>query len=61
MDVRSGIANIWSQPLDGGSPRQVTDFRADQIFSYDWSQDGMQLACERGVETNDVVLINDYK
>jgi serine/threonine protein kinase len=61
VDVRSGIANIWSQALDGGPPRQVTDFRADQIFSYDWSHDGKQLACERGVETNDVVLISDYK
>jgi serine/threonine protein kinase len=61
VDVRSGISNIWSQPLDGGPPRQVTDFRADQIFSYDWSHDGKQLACERGVETNDVVLISDYK
>ncbi|MCA1600778.1 MAG: DUF5050 domain-containing protein [Acidobacteria bacterium] len=60
-DVRSGISNIWSQPLDGGPPRQVTDFRADQIFSYDWSHDGKQLACERGVETNDVVLISDHR
>ncbi len=61
VDVRSGIANIWNQPLDGSSPRQMTDFRADEIFSYDWSHDGKQLACERGVETKDVVLINDYK
>ncbi|MBA3569453.1 MAG: serine/threonine-protein kinase [Pyrinomonadaceae bacterium] len=61
VDVRSGISNIWSQPLDGGPPRQVTDFRADQIFSFDWSHDGKQLVCERGVETNDVVLISDYK
>lgn len=59
VDVRAGIANIWSKPLDGSPPRQVTDFRADQIFSYDWSRDGKQLACERGVETNDVVLITD--
>ncbi len=61
VDVRSGIGNIWSQSLDGSSPRQLTDFRADEIFSYDWSHDGKQLACERGVETKDVVLINDYK
>jgi len=61
VDVRSGISNIWSQPLDGGPPRQVTDFRGDQIFSYDWAHDGKQLACERGVETNDVVLISDYR
>jgi Tol biopolymer transport system component len=61
VDIRSGIWNIWLQPLDGSAPRQLTDFRADQIFSYDWSYDGKWLACERGVETNDVVLLSDFR
>lgn len=60
IDVRDGIANIWSQPVDGRPPAQLTDFKNDLIFSYDWSRDGRQLACERGVETSDVVLISDY-
>jgi len=60
IDIRDGVANIWSQPVKGGSPTQLTDFRDDLIFSYDWSRDGRQLACERGVETSDVVLITDY-
>jgi serine/threonine protein kinase/dipeptidyl aminopeptidase/acylaminoacyl peptidase len=61
VDIRSGIWNIWLQPLDGSAPRQLTDFRADQIFSYDWSYDGKWLACEKGVETNDVVLLSDFR
>ncbi len=60
VDIHTGVSNIWRQPIDGGPAKQVTNFRADQIFSYDWSNDN-QLACERGAETNDVVLISDHK
>jgi Tol biopolymer transport system component len=61
VDTRGGVSNIWSQPLDGSPPRQVTDFRADQIFFFDWSRDGKQLAISRGLFTTDVVLISDFK
>ena len=61
VDVRGGISNLWKQPLDGGPPSQLTFFKSDQIFSYDWSHDGKQLACERGLETTDVVSISSYK
>ncbi len=56
---RDGVSNLWSQPLDGGPPKQVTDFKSEQIFSFAWSRDGKQLALARGVETGDVVLISD--
>ncbi len=61
IDVRDGIANVWSRPIDGGQPKQLTDFKNDLIFSYDWSRDGQELVCERGMETSDVVLITDYR
>ncbi|MFN2491323.1 MAG: protein kinase [Pyrinomonadaceae bacterium] len=60
IDRRNGISNIWSQPLSGGAPRQLTDFKADQIFNFAWSSDGKQLACARGVVTSDAVLISDF-
>ncbi|MEK6284250.1 MAG: hypothetical protein AABO57_00750 [Acidobacteriota bacterium] len=41
------------------SPKQLTKFTADQIFSFDWSRDGKTMACSRGVVTTDVVLIKD--
>ena len=53
IDTRSGVSNIWSLPLDGGKPTQLTDFKADQIFFFDWSSDGKQLAAARGLVTND--------
>jgi Tol biopolymer transport system component len=54
---RRGVSNIWAQPLDGGPPRQLTDFRAGIIYNFVWSQDGRQLALARGSQTEDVVLI----
>jgi serine/threonine protein kinase/Tol biopolymer transport system component len=59
IDARGGVSNLWSQPIDGGKPTQLTDFKADQIFAFEWSRDGRQLACARGIMTSDVVLFNN--
>jgi serine/threonine protein kinase/Tol biopolymer transport system component len=59
LDDKQGVSNVWSQAVDGGAPRQLTKFTADQIFSFDWSRDGKMMACSRGVVTTDVVLIKD--
>jgi hypothetical protein len=47
--------------LDGGKPVQLTDFKTDQIFWFDFSRDGKQLALSRGTQTSDVILIRDFK
>jgi Tol biopolymer transport system component/DNA-binding winged helix-turn-helix (wHTH) protein len=52
-----GLSDIWAQPLDGGAPKQLTQFKAEQILAFDWSPDGRSLAFVRGSETSDVVLI----
>ena len=52
-----GAYNIWSQPLDATPPTQITELKGEEIFSYDWSPDFRLLACERGVEISDVVMI----
>jgi hypothetical protein len=38
---------------------QLTDFEAEQIFSFAWSNDGKQLVLARGTVSSDVVLIRD--
>jgi eukaryotic-like serine/threonine-protein kinase len=60
IDTLNGVSNIWSQPLNGGPPKRLTDFKADQILSFDWSRDGQQLAIARGSYDSDVVLISDF-
>jgi Tol biopolymer transport system component len=59
--TRDGVSNIWSQSIDGGRPRQLTSFTTDRIFRYAWSRDGRHLACERGQDINDIVLIGAGK
>jgi len=61
LDTRDGISNIWSQPLSGEAPTQITDFKTDRIFSFDWSRDGKQLAVARGRQSSDIVEITDFR
>ena len=61
VDTHEGVSNIWSQPIDGGSPQQLTRFKSDRIFSFGLSPDGRQLVLARGTQTRDVVLIRDFR
>ena len=55
------VSNIWAQPIDGAPPKQLTNFTADQIFNFAWSNDGRQLVLARGSQTSDVVMIRNPK
>jgi eukaryotic-like serine/threonine-protein kinase len=56
-----GVDNLWVQPLDGGPGRQLTNFTALKIYSYQWSPDGKSLALVRGDSPSDLVLIQDSR
>jgi serine/threonine protein kinase len=60
-ETRGGVSNIWSFPLDGSPPKQLTDFKTDQIYNFKWSDDGKQLVLARGTTTSDVVLIQNFR
>jgi Tol biopolymer transport system component len=51
--------NIWIQPLDGSQPKQLTYWRPDPVFSFNWSRDGKWLAYASGTIISDVVLLRD--
>ena len=53
-------ALLRSQPIDGGEPKKLTDFKADVIFSFDWSRDN-KLVVSHGTSTSDVVLIRNAR
>jgi Tol biopolymer transport system component/predicted Ser/Thr protein kinase len=55
------VANIWSQPIAGGTPRQITHFTAEMIFDFDLSRDGKRLVMNRGTAKADLVLIRDLR
>ncbi len=58
---KGDIGNIWTQPLGGGTPKQITNFTSEKIWSFDFSRDGKQIAIARGTSTSDVVLISGIK
>jgi len=57
----NNVSNIWSQPLSGEAPKQITDFKDSLMTSFAWSRDGKQLASTRGVLMRDAVLVTDLK
>jgi Tol biopolymer transport system component len=55
----NGVSNIWLKLLNGGPPKQLTDFQSDAILAFDLSADGKNLICSRGGWTFDLVLVRD--
>lgn len=51
------VSNLWLLPLNGGDPKQITNFDSNLIFNFAISKDG-RLAVTRGTEKSDVVLIS---
>ena len=58
--TKNGVANLWAQPLDGGEPRQITNFTSERLLWFEFSRDGKRLALTRGTLTSDVVLIKGF-
>ena len=59
--TRNGVSNVWRQNLAGGTPKQITKFESGQIFDFDWSRNGKQLALTRGTDSSDVILISNFR
>jgi serine/threonine protein kinase/Tol biopolymer transport system component len=57
----NNLTNIWAQPIDGGAPKQVTDFKELYLTGFAWSRDGKQLACSRSNYTRDAVIVSETK
>jgi len=61
MDMKSGVSNIWAQPIDGGRSKQMTNFTTGEIFWFDLSRDGKPSVFSRGAITKDVALIANFR
>jgi Tol biopolymer transport system component len=55
----SSADNIWSVSIDGGAPKQLTNFTSGLIFAFQMSRDNKQIALSRGSQTDDVILLRD--
>ncbi|HUM06112.1 MAG TPA: winged helix-turn-helix domain-containing protein [Terriglobales bacterium] len=61
VDDRDGVGNLWAQPIAGGAPVKLTHFTAEGISFFAWSRDGKQIALARGTDTDDAVLITNFR
>jgi TolB protein len=59
-DNASGFFNIWDQPIEGGAPKQLTNFRSEFVSSFAIARDG-KIAVYRWSATRDIVLIKDFR
>lgn len=60
VSTRSGSANLWLQPLNGGQPRQLTDFKDAEILSFAWSPQGDEIVCVLSVKTYTPVIVRPF-
>lgn len=60
LDNAAGILNVWGKPIDGGAPRQLTNFKSEFVNSFAISRDG-RIATYRFSATRDIVLIKNFR
>lgn len=60
IDSRNGFYNLWSQPLNGDQPKQITNFKSGQIFRFAQSRDGREFVLAQAAESSDVIMINNF-
>ncbi|MEP7214088.1 MAG: protein kinase [Acidobacteriota bacterium] len=56
---RSGVPNLWRQPIDGSAATPITDFKSGRIFNFVWALNGRNLLVARGSTNNDLIMIRD--
>jgi eukaryotic-like serine/threonine-protein kinase len=59
--TRNGVSNIWTIPVSGGAPSQLSNLGSGLIFAHNVSMDGKKIALSRGSKTNDVVLLRNFR
>ena len=53
--------NLWVQPVDGGAPKQITNFGSPVIYRREFSRDGKRVAIVRGEGIGNAIMITDYR
>jgi Tol biopolymer transport system component/DNA-binding winged helix-turn-helix (wHTH) protein len=56
---RAMKSNLWRQPIGGGQPQRVTNYKDGHIWNFAVANDG-RIAMHRGTVLSDIVLIRDF-
>ena len=61
IERRGSSTNLWGQPLEGGPPKLLAEFKENGILHREWSFNNKQVAVVRGTTRTDVVLIRNFR
>ena len=61
FDRGTGDQNLWLQPIKGSAPKQLTRYKGSGVFYQAWTRDAKQIALIRGEQTNDALMITDFR
>lgn len=56
---QQGVDNLYNVPLDGSTPKPLTNFTSGHILNFAWTKDGKKLYIVRGIINNEVVLLKN--
>lgn len=58
---KSDVDNLWSQPIDGGEPKQLTKSRPRQSSTSGARATANSSRSPRGTSSSDIILIKDFQ
>ncbi|MGH9947689.1 MAG: protein kinase domain-containing protein [Pyrinomonadaceae bacterium] len=61
LEKRGSISYVMAQPITGGSPKLLAEFKENGLLRREWSLNNKQVATVRGTARTDVVLIRNFK
>jgi eukaryotic-like serine/threonine-protein kinase len=60
--MREGnVDNLYTVPVTGGSPHQLTHYKSEHIRTYEFTRDGKTLVVARGSEIANAVMISNFR
>ena len=54
-----GVDNLWLQPLNGSAHKELTHFKKNRIFRFEFCPSGSNIAIENGEVESDTVMLHD--
>jgi eukaryotic-like serine/threonine-protein kinase len=55
------VDNLYTEPVGGGPPTQLTHYKTDHIRSYEITRDGKTLVISRGNEVANALMISNFR
>jgi len=61
IKTEKGVYNLWRQSLNGGEPKQYSDFNSQAIYNFAFARGDKRLLIARGDATVNVVMLKNFR